>query len=115
MRTMARTPFEASQENLKVFKTKGIFGRSVFADQEQHSEPAPEELFGENHMTIKDANERRSAGRRITGVFKNLRMYEPLDKDSQTHPNSPKRRRTRTFFIVGWAAGTIGFVLLFFR
>jgi hypothetical protein len=66
-------------------------------------------------MTLKDVNKRHTAGRRITGVFKNLRMCESLDEHARTHPNGAKRRRMWTFFIVGWAAGTIGFVLLFLR
>lgn len=66
-------------------------------------------------MTLKVVNERRAAGRRITGVSKNMRMYEPLDEHAQSHPNNPKRRRMWTFFVLGFAAGIIGFVLLFFR
>jgi len=66
-------------------------------------------------MTLRDANERRTADRRITKEFKNLRLYESLDEYAQTHPSSPKHRRMWAFFVLGWAAGIIVFVLLFFR
>lgn len=66
-------------------------------------------------MTLKDVNQWRAADRRITRAFKNLRMHESLDEHAQTHPSSSKGRRMWTSFAVGWAAGTIGFVLLFFR
>jgi hypothetical protein len=65
-------------------------------------------------MTLKDVNERSTAGRRITGALKNRRIYDSLDEHAQTHPSSPKRRRMWNFFVVGFAAGIIGFVLLFF-
>lgn len=63
MRTIARGRGEVSEENLKDLRDEGIPGRSVFANQEQHSAHA--------------------------------------------------RRRMLSFFVVGWAAGTIGFVLFF--
>jgi hypothetical protein len=66
-------------------------------------------------MTLKDGNERRTGGRRLTGMFGNLRIDETLEEHDQTHPGSPKRRRAWTFFVVGWAAGVIAFVLLFLR
>jgi len=114
MRTMARALCEASEGNLKNLQDKRNCQSIVFADQEQNSEPGLKS-FSEEHMTLKDVSERRTAGRRIRGAFKNLRMYESPDEHAQTHPKSPKRRRSWTFFLVGWAAGTIGFVLLFFR
>src|SRR5579863_2576976 len=46
---MARTRCEASEQNLKIVKTKRIFGRSVFADQEPYCQPALEEFLGETN------------------------------------------------------------------
>jgi len=66
-------------------------------------------------MALKNVNERRTADRRITGVFTNLRLYDSLDEHAQTHLSSPKRRRMWIFFAVGFAAGIIGSFLLFFR
>lgn len=63
----------------------------------------------------KGVNERRAADRRITEVFKSPRTYEFPGEYAQTGPSSPKRRRMWTFFVVGFGAGIIGFVLLFFR
>ncbi len=66
-------------------------------------------------MTLKYMKERRTADRVITGVFKNPRMYESLNAPSRTHPINPKRRQMWICFMVGFAAGIIGFVLLFVR
>lgn len=68
-------------------------------------------------MALKDVNERRIADRRMARGFNHLRMVEPVDQHAYTHPSSPKRRRRWTFFVIGWAAGMIGFflLLLFFR
>src|SRR5215469_10098708 len=89
--------------------------RAIMPTEAHHSKPAPEEFFGESHMTPKDLNELRLAVRGIRGAFKNLRMRESLGEPAQTHWSSPKHRRMRAFFVVGWAAGTIAFVLLFLR
>jgi hypothetical protein len=105
-------PTDASEEVLKNLQDKRNLRPIGFADEEPHPKPAPEEFLGESHMTLKDVNERRTAGRRITGALKNLGIYESLD--AQTHPSSPKHRRMWSFFVVGFAAGIIGFVLLFF-
>ena len=68
-------------------------------------------------MALKDVNERRTADRRIARGFNNLRMVESFGQHAYTHPRSPKRKRMWTFFVIGWAAGMIGFflLLLFFR
>jgi hypothetical protein len=99
----------------KSLRQKESSAGSVFDDQEPYFRRALEESLGENHMALKNVNERLTADRRITAVFKNLRLYESLDEHAQTHPSSPKRRRMWIFFAVGFAAGIIGFVLLFFR
>lgn len=66
-------------------------------------------------MNLKVVSERRPSGRRITGAFKSLPMFEPLSKRFQAYESSSKRSRKWAFFAIGFAAGIIGFVLLYLR